>query len=226
MTVNLKVSIDTRTPALTAGAKQVPFALSKAINASLITAQQKQLAHMGQAFTIRRPQFAKLSVKITKFAKKLSPSGEIAIDPPGDRDDIFAKFEKGGIKKPRQGRTLAIPITGSPVKKTSRSVVSDQNRPKALLSGAKQITTRTGKTRDVRRAKSFGGAFLRPAEGNKPGAIFIRQGKDLKLAYTLQPQAPIKPTLDFERIVTTSIRSTFAEDFDREFANAIRTARP
>lgn len=221
----LKITLDRSTPALTNGASQIPFALGKAINASLVTAQKKQLERMARDFTIRRPQFAKLSVKITQFAKKANPVGIIAIDPPGDRDDIFAKFEKGGVKRPRTGKDLAIPITGSPVKRTARSVIAEKNRPKALLSGATTITTRTGRVKEIKRAKSFGGAFLIPAHDGKPGGIFIRAGKKIQLAYTLQPKAEVKPQLHFEDTITKSVRDTFASDFDREFANALRTAR-
>jgi hypothetical protein len=221
----LKITLDAKTPALTDGAKQIPYSLARAINASLITAQKKQLAHMAHDFTLRRPTFAKLSVKITQFAKKTNPVGEIAIHPPGDRADIFAKFEKGGLKRPKDGHDLAIPVTGSPVKRTARSIVSAQNRPRALLSGANTVESR-GKSKVVKRAKSFGGAFLRPAKDGKPGAIFIRQGKKLKLAFILEPEAAIKPELHFEDTITTSVQQTFASDFEREFANALRTARP
>jgi hypothetical protein len=221
----LRVSTTVDVSRIQGGAKQLPFAMSKAINTALVKAQAKQLAHMQREFTIRRPQFAKLSTKITKFAKKTSLIGEIAIAPPGDRADIFAKFELGGTKRPKDGRNIAIPITGSPVKKSARTIVSDQNRPKALLSGATTIQTRSGKVKAVKRAKSFGGAFLIPAHDGKPGGIFIRAGKKVKLAYTLQPKAEIKPRLDFVETVSTSINQTWAEDFAREFANAMRTAK-
>lgn len=217
----LKITLDAKTPALTNGGKQVPFALGKAINASLVTAQKKQLARMATEFTLRRPQFAKLSVKITQFAKKTNPVGVIAIDPPGDRDDIFAKFEKGGTKRPRSGKNIAIPITGSPVKRSQRSIVAEKNRPKALLSGA--TTTSRGKV--ITRAKSFGGAFLIPAHDGKAAGIFIRHGKKVKLAFTLKPTVELKPELHFEDTITQSVRSTFGDDFEREFAKAIATAR-
>lgn len=221
MSPTLRVSIDSNAPFLKGGEKQIPFSLSKAINASLVTAQKAQLARMGREFTIRRPQFAKLSVKIVKFAKKASLTGEIAIDPPGDRDDIFAKFEQGGTKKPT-GRFLAIPITGSPVKKTARTIVAEKNRPKALLSGQ----THTAQGAPIKRAKSFGGAFFLPPRDGKAAGIFIRAGKKVKLAYTLQPKAELKPELHFVDTITHSVRDTFSEDFAREFAKAVKTAKP
>jgi hypothetical protein len=218
-TLRVKTSVDVSR--IEGGAKQVGFAMSKAINTALVTAQKKQLAHMQGEFTLRRPQFAKLSVKVTKFAKKSSLVGELAIDPPGDRDDIFAKFEKGATKKPTRGTALAIPITGSPVKRSAKSIVAEKNRPRALLSGA--TTSKSGKV--IARAKSFGGAFLIPGKDGEPGAIFIRQGKKIHLAYTLERKAWIKPRLDFVDTVTKSIGETWEGDFAREFANAMRTAR-
>lgn len=219
----LKITLDTSTPALTSGAKQVNFALAEAINASLTTAQKRQRSHMAQAFTLRRKRFADLAVKITQFAKKGAPVGVIAMDPPGTAsDDIFNKFEKGGRKRPKAGHSIAVPIVGSPVLKTKRSIVAEKNRPRTLLSGAQ--TTPSGK--QVKRAKSFGGAFLRPAKDGNPGAIFVRTPRGLKLAYSLVPDEPIQPTLAFEDTITKSVRDTFAQDFEREFANALKTAKP
>jgi hypothetical protein len=221
----LRVSIDANAPMIQRGERQIPFALQKAVNASMITAQQKQLKRMATVFTLRRPQFAKLSVKITKFAKKFDPVGEIAISPPGGRADIFAKFEQGGLKKPRDGHNLAIPIIGSPVKRTKTSIVAVQNRPRILLGGDSQVTDRTGKVRGVKRGKTFGGAFIRPAKDGKPAMIFVRQGKKLKLAYVLEPEAQIKPELDFVETITDSVKRTFSSDFTREFADAVAKSR-
>jgi hypothetical protein len=210
----LRVSIEANTPALTTGAKQIPFAMSKAINATLVLAQKKQREHMARIFTVRRRPFMERSVKITQFAKKGTLRGEIAIASPGGRD-LFEKFELGGTKRPKDGHSLAIPVTGGPVKKTERTVIQSKNRPRALL----------GNQQDVKRAKSFGGAFIRPAEGNTPGAIFIRTPRGLKLAYTLQPEADIEPELRFEETVTSEVTRTFSTEFEREFANAIKTAK-
>lgn len=214
----LKITLGVNAPALTHGADQIPFALARAVNAALVTAQAKQRAHMAAEFTVRRKAFMDRSVKITRFAKKGAPVGEIAIASPGGRD-IFEKFERGGTKRPKDGRNLAIPIVGSPVKRTDRAIVQAKNRPRALLDAMQPSQ------QGVKRAKSFGGAFLRPAKDGKPGAIFMRVGKKVKLAYVLEPTVPIAPELKFEDTITKSVRETFASDFEREFAHALKTAR-
>jgi hypothetical protein len=214
-TINVKTTVDISK--IDGAAKQLPFALSKAINSVLIKAQTAERTRIRATFTIRRPRFADLSVKITQFAKKTTLVGQIAIAPPGDTADIFAKFEAGGIKRPTKGANLAIPITGSPVKKTLRSVIQAKNRPRALLDQS-QNTTSTGKGK-------VGGAFLRPAKDGKPAGIFIRTKQGLKLAYLLEPEAPIKPELHFVDTVTQTITREWASTFEQELANALRTAR-
>jgi hypothetical protein len=210
----LRVSIETNTPALTNGAKQIPFALAGAINASVKKAQAKQIAHMQGAFTIRRPTFLKQSVKITQFAKKNTLSATLAIDSPGDSDDIFAKFEKRTIKKPTKGTNLAIPIVGSPIRRSERSIVKTIDKPRALLSGSQK-------------GKGARTAFLKPGEGNEPGQIFIKRGAKGKpqLAYVLRPYVPLKPILTFEKIVTDEVERTFSSEFAKSFAHAIATAK-
>lgn len=221
-TLSVRTTIDTSK--LDTAGKQTAFAMSKAINAVLLKAQTAERTRMAQTFTIRRKQFAERAVKITQFAKKTTLVGEIAIAPPGDRADIFAKFEAGGTKRPKDGHSLAIPVTGSPVKRTAKSVVADKNRPRALLSNAQTVQSR-GKTKQVKRAKSFGGAFLRPAKDGKPGAIFIRTPKGLQLAYILEPSAPLKPELHFTDTVTATVTKEWVPTFEQEFAHALATAK-
>ena len=213
-TIRVRTTVDVSK--IEGAARQVPFALSKAINATLIKAQAKQRAHMAAEFTIRRKPFMERSVKITRFAKKASLIGELAIASPGDRSDIFAKFEQGGTKRPKDGHSLAIPIVGSPVKRSTKTVVLAKNRPRALLDRA-QTTNKRG--------KAVGGAFLRPAKDGKPGMIFMRTARGLKLAYVLEPAVPIKPELHFVDTVTKSIDQTWEQDFAEALANALSTAR-
>jgi hypothetical protein len=221
--IALTIDVDIDDADIATMGRQLPFVISKAMNSSMVKAQSAELAHIERTFTIRRKDFAKRSVKITKFAKRDSLVAELAIDPPGGREDIFAKFERGGIKRPREGRSLAIPVVGGPAKRTVRSIVADQMRPRALLSGESEFVTRTG--RRVSRAASFGGAFVRPAQDGKPAAIFVRRGKHILLAYTLAPEAPIEPDLKFEDTVSTAFTRAFTPEFDRWWAEAVRTAR-
>jgi hypothetical protein len=223
ITLTIDVHIDDS--ALTEIGKQVPFAMFKAMNATMLKAQARQRARMRSIYTIRRPSFLNLAVKITEFAKKNSLVTELAIAPPGDREDVYAKFEAGGVKRPLRGKDIAIPVTGSPVKRNRTSIVADENKPRALLAGLSEVTTRTGRVKQVKRADSFGGAFIKPASGGKEAVIFIRRGRHLVLAYRLEPEVPIDHSLKFEETVTREYVKDFPAEWEQAMNAAIASAR-
>lgn len=82
--------------------RQIPFALSRAINNTLTDFQSVQRNFMARAFTLRQPAFAARAVKISgpDFATKARLSGAVHMeDPHGSgpsRGSIFTKFEAGG----------------------------------------------------------------------------------------------------------------------------------
>ena len=193
-------------------AKQTPFALSVAINDTLKDAQKVQRTHQRRVFTVRRPQFVDRSVKIRPFATKRTLEGTMAIDPPGGqkRADILAKFERGGQKRARDGRHLAIPID---VKRTKAGVVSRRNRPKGFN------FKRVGRSiRGERRT------FIIPGVG-----IFQRVGRRknsrIRLLYAFKTQVPIDRRLDFIANAERVVQRMFDKNFDRAFDRAVVTAR-
>lgn len=208
MTIRVKVDVP---PNLFAReARQIPFALARGINDAIDAAQKAQRQHQADVFTIRRKSFADLSVKRTKAATKASLSAVLEIQSPGGRKGIFEKFEEGGTKTP-QGKSLAVPVVGSRVKRTERSVVGKANRPRALL--ANQATTRRvfildrGETRTIMEASGTGKrAKVRPL-------------------FNLIPQAKIDDRLDFVDTVTAAVNESFPAAFKRRFDEALRTAR-
>jgi hypothetical protein len=220
----LKITLGVNAPTITHGADQVPFAMSKAILAVLKTGQKAQVEHMGQTFTLRRKDFARLSVKITGFPNKNKPVGEIAIRSPGGRSDIFEKFEHGGDKFPHAGRSfIAVPRTGSLVKKRKSSIVPDHLRPKALQDS---LTLRTF-VAPFKKDPSKQGIFAvdRAAESRNRKLKRNRNKARPTLLYTLIDEAPITATLDFVKTITDTVSKDFAQEFEREFANAMRTRR-
>ncbi len=193
-------------------AKQTSFALSVAINDTLKDAQKVQRSHQRRVFTVRRPQFVDRSVKIKPFATKRTLEGTMAIDPPGgqQRSDIIAKFERGGQKRPRDGRHLAVPID---VKRTKAGVVTRRNRPKGFL------FKRVGRSiRGERRT------FIIPGVG-----IFQRVGRRknsrIRLLYAFKTQVRIDRRLDFITNAERVVRQMFDRNFDRAFDRAVATAR-
>jgi hypothetical protein len=226
MTVNLKVTLDRSTPALTSGASQVPFALSKAILAVLKTGQKAQIEHMGRVFTVRRKDFARLSVKIVGFPNKNKPVGEIAISSPGGRSDIFEKFETGADKFPHGGRSfIAVPKTGSLVKKRKSSIVPEHLRPKALRDNP-LLTLRTF-VAPFRNDPDKLGIFAvdRAAESRDRKKKRNANRARPRLLYTLIDEAPIRETLEFVKTITDTVSRDFSAEFEREFAKALATQR-
>ena len=193
-------------------ARQLPFAMARAINGTAKDVQRAQTGRIRQVFTIRRPSFATRAVKIKPFARKDRLEAKLQIEPPGGkaRADIFAKFEKGGIKRPR-GQHLAIPRGA---RRGKSGIVTKANRPRALGLQRKGRTVR-GRKR----------TFIIPNVG-----IFQRVGRGrgrskVRLLYSFHRQVPIDRRLRFVATAEKVVPRVFPGHFRREFAHAVRTAR-
>lgn len=202
---------------------QIPFATSVAINRTAIAFQRDQRNRMEDIFTIRRKRFMERSVKIKPFARKHSLEARIAIDSPGGRSDIFAKFENQDFKGPFRGRSVAVPTEH--VARTPTGVIRKGWRPSELLDGAAQhgegrVLKRRG---DVYQGKKR--TFLIRRPGGR-GTIFQRQrGGDVVPLYQLVPRVSLPPDLEFVETATKTVNREWDEQFARAFDSAIKTAR-
>lgn len=191
-------------------ARQIPFATAKAINDTLKQAQEAVRHGIEQRFTLRRPQWVLRTVKINRgdFATKRKLEGKLQIDP---NRDVLAKFERGGIKRPQEGRHLAVPIEA---KRTGSGVVSRAQLPKKLefrqLPGG-QI---------VGRKKTF---LVRGV------GIFQRYGRraasKVRMLFAFVRQVPIPPDLRFVETARAVVRRRFDDNFRKAWDFALRTAR-
>lgn len=214
-------------------AKQLPFAMSKALNDGALAFQKAQIASMSETFTVRRRDFLQKSVKITHFATKSNLVAEIAVESPGGRSDVFGKFEDGGIKHPANGRHfLAIPRVGSFVKPRARSIVDDQHRPAALLKNP-LLSMRTF-VKPFKNDPSQLGIFAvdrvheaRLGASRRSGKVSKRDLRRARpmLLFTLEAQAPIPADLHFELNAERVINGRWAFDFERRWLEATKTAR-
>ena len=191
--------------------KQMPFAISTAINETLKDGQRAQRAHQRSTFTVRRPQFVDKAVKIKPFANKRTLEGSMLIDPPGGqaRADILAKFESGGRKQPKR-KHIAIPVGA---RKSRAGIVTRANRPKALN------LTRKGKA--VRGDKR---TYVVPNVG-----IFQRKGKGKrsksKMLYAFKGSVPIPRNLRFIRNFERIVERRFDGHMIAALNKAIATAK-
>ena len=207
----LTFRLDIDAPNLAGAERQLPFAITAAINDTLALAQNAERAEIARRFTIRRKPFAERSVKIAKFAKKGAPVGELAIESPGGRSDVFGKFEWGGTMRPRDGRSLAIPVTGSTVKRSERTVVRHELRPGALLEA--------GQTPAGNRV------FLRTRSDGRRALFEAMPKGRARLLYRLRPSAQLEARLGFVDTAARVIPRAFPIAFRASLARALATAR-
>jgi hypothetical protein len=205
---------------------QLPFAMSKALNATATDFQVAERAHLRSIFSLKREQWADRSIKVTHFAKKTELWAKIEVAPPGGdaKSDILGKFEDETIKTPHNGhRALVIPLDA---KRTGAGVVSESIKPKNLnfrrisTSGAATIYRGDKKTFMVQTADGRGFILQRTGPGIH-GDLFAGSS----VLFVLRPSAPIKPDLHFESTGQQVVDEMFFRRFDEAWEIALATAR-
>lgn len=232
---------------------QVPFATSQAINATALQVQERIRASLDDSFTIRRRDWARRNIYMGRedFATKNRLQARVSVRAPGsgDRSDILAKFEEGGVKKP-QGSRLAIPQDG--LKRAASGVVPRSARPKAFnFQLHRKGTVFRGKGRNavgtsvyvgekntfmILRQDGTGGIYQRV--GMKVGRkrvggrrlasdVATRRVRDLNVRtlYRFTPQAHVDSRLHFEETAKGVVRVRFSQNFDEAFAKAVLGGR-
>lgn len=208
--------------------RQLPYAMKLGVNRTAEEVQAAQSAHLGKAFTIRRPWVQQYGIKIAKgdFATKDKASVTIQVNPDAD---FLIKFQEGEQKRPRDGHSLAIPIEA---RRNKADIVQASQRPRAFqfTSASSSVASRTTIYKGNKRT-----FMLQKPDGS--GVIFQRMGRavkgqkrtgrdpNLKLLYILQPSAPTPPSLEFFQIGTRVAQDRFAVNLQGMLAYAIRTAK-
>lgn len=214
-------------------AKQGPFAVSTAINETLKKAQADQRAHQRNVLEVRNTRFVDQAVKIKPFATKTALFGVIQVDPPGGaaRRDILTKFESGGTKTPKGGRSIAVP---EGVKKSAKGVragfrpsdlgFAPHGRSGKVFKGASRtLLIRTGRGGMILQRTGKGRVRVSSVRTRKSGYRGRRSG--LKLLYILTPSARIGATLKFERTVMHAIGRHAEREMVAAWHRAVKTAR-
>ena len=196
---------------------QLPYARTRTVNTLAKGFQKRQRDRQRRIFTVRRPQFVDRAVKLKPFATKAKPEATISIDPPGgqERADILTKFEEDTEKRPRSGKSLAIPAEA---RRTKAGIVSKADRLSSLDLVDVGPNVAVGKKRTV---------LIRWGEGE--GAVFRRVGRGsrsyLKPLFFLVPRATIFPDLRFVETAEKWVAEHYDEVFGDEFDRAVRSAR-
>ena len=217
--------------------RQVPFAISKAMNESLKGAQKDIRATLPGHFTLRRKQFVERTVKITEFATKRKQVARLAVDP---TRDILAKFEEDTRKQGQEGKSLAVPIDARP---SETALVPKRLQIKALQ--LRPVVGRNGK-RQLKGAKGTytittpRGTYVIQRVNRTERPVFyvrdrngvLRQERqkrvtraETKVLYAFKKSVPIKPTLGFVKTGTAAVDRLWPGAMRTAFDEAERTAR-
>lgn len=225
---------------------QMPFAVMRSLNETAVQFQQDERRLMDAEFTIRRP-WVKQGIKIDRGDFATKNKLEVRIHISKDRDFLF-KFERGGIRVPRGGRSKGIGVQGAkglavPVaaRSSPTTVIPAGKRPRAFHFHAVQASKLT----KLIRGQSLSGAVgrMRVFEGDKrtimlqsangTGVILQRVGRSKKhgrtdpgliVLYVLRTRTRVPADLHF----TQTARATFAKQWPISFTKwwneAVRTA--
>lgn len=199
--------------------QQIPFALSKAINATGLQFQQIQVAHDASIFTQRRADWQAKSIKVTHFSTKRENWMDIEVMPPGadgaSRADILAKFESDTTKLPFKGQHVAIPT--SQIKRTKRDIVADSMR-------ISHLNLHPDGNRIIGDQRTF---LIKLANGNS--LILQRVGHGGKSTtasvWLLVPLVHITPDLEFQSNAEAVVNSAWVPNFEQAFTDAMATAK-
>lgn len=219
--------------------RQVPFALSEALNDLAKEFQSEERYHIHNIFTVRRSAWVDSNVKITKFAKKRSLEAQVSIQSPGggQRSDVLGKFETQTEKKPTHGQHIAVPIG---VQK-SRGIIVAGRRPKDFrfkdINSGGQLARGLQRTFIVKGKKSGQLLILqrsnrvtvkqhtRRLKGKQGGWSNWIYDPSVQVLYVLKPRVKIKPDLDFLNTAQRVAIKNFPDLFRARFEAAMRTAR-
>ena len=227
--LDINIGLDDRETRRVLGAfhRQLPFATAKAINDTAKDFQRAQLARMGTAFTVRSRTFIPRSVKIKPFARKTTLEATVAVAPPGGTRtaDILVKFERGGVKRPRTGGHLVIPVDA---RRTQRGIVRKDQRPRALH------FRKVGRAfRGDRRTFLIPGVGIFQRTGRRGAgrrlASYIRtrrvRDQNIRMLFSMTRSAPIRKQLRFISTARKIIPRVFPGHLRTQLRRAIATAR-
>jgi hypothetical protein len=206
--------------------KQVPFAAMTMLNALGLDVQRDEREQLRRdGFTLRRPEWADRSIKITHFAKKLEQWTTIAIAPPGGRGDILGKFETDTEKRARDAHQVAVPIGA---RRNRKDIIVKKDRPKAFhfqqqgnrtvgSDGTFIVTLKDGRRLILQRKQRTGTRRLHLGAKLKPMPV--------KALYLLVDLVELRHSLRFVPTAERMVQQSFMKRWDEAAAVALRTAR-
>lgn len=180
--------------------KDVPFAMSQAMNDSMFDARRRIVnSTYPRAFNVRNKVLPGRLWRITKRASKRDL--EVLLTQTMDLD-YMVRHVTGGVKTPRGGKSVAIPVDISRTK-TGRIPAARKPTP-------------------IRNKK---GTFVRPGKGGTRVVVERQRNKTLRVWYILAPSAKIDARFRFYEDGIDTIERVFSGHFNTRMNRAIATSR-
>lgn len=201
-TINVQSNIKEFTRDLNRMAKeQIPYATSRAMNDTMVQAQEAEVTNVQSVFNNKVKWWNKANRRTgirVEFSNKKNLTAAVYTGA------YFADLqEEGGIKKPHQGKRLAVPAQGIPKKYRNKPGLSGVQR---ALQEPRSFILSTGATPGVWQRK-----------GKKP--------RPIRLLFHFEQQATVKPRFRFISTARETTEKRFMHNFSQRLDQAIATAR-
>lgn len=221
MARDFKVAVDVRPVerGLREFARQVPFAVSYAMNLTARNSVEYMRSDIQRIFTIRN-NWEALGITF-KPASKRDLSVEI-----GSRHHYMAAQVLGGTKEAKDGGTVGIPMVGTGVPRTTiKSKTPPSKWPKALVARSEGTFIGTVQTKKG----PVYGVWRRIRRDATSGKVTRRKGKNtrlgLRLLYELAEKVNIKARWPMARQVETIWAARWPTNAREAVEYALRTAK-
>ena len=178
-------------------AKQLPFAIARALTVTARDVQDEVRNNLTQRFTLRN-NWVRQGIQIQRATKQNLESIVFS------RDAFMGLQELGGAKSPL-GNYLAVPT--SLVRRTPKDMIRKADRPKSLGDKVEMIEFRGRKWLALKRSRKG------------------RNKTELRLMYLLVPRADIEPRLKLRDDGLRVSQAVFERRLKESLELALRTAR-
>lgn len=185
----------------TVAEKQLPFAFAYTLTLTANDARQEIVRTLPQKFTLRTGWWK----PFTYYGFNVRPAKPRWLVAEIYTRAYFMHYhEEGGIKRPAEGKTIAVPTIN--VRRIKSQRITKSKRPPAMLRQAVRP-----------------GFILRTSSGP---VLFRRITKrQMSAQYVLTKQARIQPRLAMHDTANRILQQRLYINFDKAFTEAIRTAR-
>lgn len=208
--------------------KRLAFNTAQALNETAKKIQTAERVNLDRKLQLRKAGFMYRLIKITAFAsaRAARPFAEIAIDP-SKRRVLLGKLERGGVKEPERGKTVAVPLTGGAARPGFAQPVPVEMQLVKLR--FKRHRTALGKTQWKGLKRTFIipklGVFQRGGQVKTEGRkTFVgKRGRKLKnttlakLIYSFERRPQLKKMLEFMDVAARTFRVEWQAQFKRSY---------